>query len=168
MTKQLELARPPYTPPYAAERAWEPDGRDDWILHAMRAGLTDALEASIKMDERNPEMRQQVGVETVRFRSNRLRGSSIDADIVNRVMALELDEIEELGRWRHDNADELDAYPRACLDAFQQDITTAVDEAGQWDKTMAVRWGEAVRASHVVAVRWLNEDDTHQLQAVQP
>ena len=165
MTKQLELAKPPYSQPYASERAWEPDGRDDWILHAMRAGLTDALEASIKMDERNPDMRQPAGVEKVRFRSNRLRGGSIDADIVLNVKFMSLEGIEAQAQWRHDNHYELDAYPRACLDAFQQDITTAVDEAGQWDKAAAARWADAFASNRALTARWFDED-THQLQAV--
>jgi hypothetical protein len=165
MTKQLELAKPPYTPPYAADRAWEPDGRDDWILHAMRAGLVDALEAAIKMDERNPDMRQPVGVETVRFRSNRLRGGSIDTDIVSGVMNTPLEFIEAAAQWRHEDANEWESYPRACLDAFNQDIITAVDEAGRWDKAAAARWADATASSRALTGRWFDED-THQLQAV--
>jgi hypothetical protein len=168
MTKQLELAKPPYMPPYAADRAWEPDGRDEWIVDAMRHGFTDALEASIRMDERDPELRRPSGVEMVRFRSNRIGGSqAIDGGIVDQVMAMTDEEIENQAQWRHDNAEQLAGYPRACLDAFQQDIINAVDEAGQWDKAAAARWADAIASSRALTARWFDED-THQLQAVGP
>ena len=167
MTKQLELAYR-YHQPYAAARAWEPDGRDDWTLYAMRAGLTDALEASIKIDERNnPEMRQPVGTETVRFRSNRLRGSSIDTDIAHQVWNLPDEYVELRAQHRHDTAEDWDNYPRTVLDAFQQDIINAVDEAGVWDRAAAARWADAAASSRALTARWFDED-THQLQAMQP
>jgi hypothetical protein len=165
MTSKELATVDPYAPPFWDERAWQPDGRDQWILHAMRAGLVDALIAAIKMDERNPDMRQPVGVETVRFRSNRLRGGSIDTDIVAQVWALSDKDIEELAQDRHETAEDWDHYPRAVLDAFQQDIVDAVFTAGLEDKAAAARWADATASSRSLTARWFDED-THQLQAV--
>lgn len=119
----------PYGPPFWEERAWDPTGRDDWILHAMRAGLVDALVASIKMDEQNPESCRPVGVEAVRFRSNRL---PIDGDIVSSVMDMDDQDVEKAARWRRDNADQLNGYPRACLDAFASDIPPDEWPIAEW------------------------------------
>ena len=160
MTKQLELARPPYGPPYAAERAWEPDGRDDWVLRAMRAGLTHSVEGAIMMDEqRHPELREfaHPGVEVVHFRSNRLRGSAIDTDIAGSVMYMSLDDIEKFAKHRHEVAEDWDHYPRACLDAFQQDIIDHIDEAGMWDRAATARWKAHKEAVAAHVDRWLSD-----------
>ena len=115
---QLAIPTAPYGPPYASDRAWQADGRDEWILDAMRSGLADALEASIKMDERDPEMRKPRGVQIIHFRSNRL---PVDGDIADIVWALGDKEIEILARWRHDNSEQLNEYPRTVVDEFVKD-----------------------------------------------
>ena len=140
-----------YAPPLWEQRAWEPDGRDDWILDAMRHGFTDALEAAVRMDERDPELRRQVGVEGIRFRSNRL---PIDTDIVERVWPMEPEDVEKQAQWRRDNAEQLTAYPRAVLDAFAADITYAVEAAGRWDRQAAERWQAHREAVAEPVNRW--------------
>jgi len=139
MTASKELATiEEYAPPFWDERAWQPGERDGWILEAIRGGFTDVLEAAIRMDERDPELRRPVGVERIQFRSHRV---PIDAEIVIHVMSMSAKDIEKQAQWRRDNTDQLDAYPRAVLDAFNQDIVDAVDDAGRWDRAAAQRWG---------------------------
>lgn len=156
MTNQLVPAAKPYGPPYAADRAWEPAGRDEWNLDAMRDGYTHALEAALKRDEtKHPELAQPAhpGVEVPHFRSNRL---PIDTDIVTEVMALHDDDLETVARFRRDTAEIFSGpYARQCLDAFQQDIIDAVHEAGMWDSATAARWTNHHKAIQDMGARWL-------------
>lgn len=138
--------------PFWEERAWALGDQDNWTLDAMRHGFTDALEAAVRMDERDPELCRPSGVERVRFRSNRL---PIDADIVERVRAMETEDIEKQAQWRRDNAEQLTAYPRAALDAFAKDITSAVEAAGEWDRKAAERWRAHREAVAEPVNRWL-------------
>ena len=118
---QLAISTPPYGPPYAADRAWQADGRDEWILDAMRAGFANALDDSITMDIlRNPELGKPAhpGIEVTHFRSNRV---PIDADIATDVWAMKNSEVEKMARWRHGNTEQLNEYPRTVLDEFAKD-----------------------------------------------
>ena len=118
----------------------------------MRHGYANVLESVIKMDERDPAMQQQVGTERVRFRSHR---APIDGEIVNRVMALDLEDIEKLTQWRRDNAEAINTYPRTVLDAFHQDITDLHLEADLYNNMMVARWADAHTEMEALAARWL-------------
>ena len=155
-TKQVQVATPPYMPPYARERAWGDD--DEWSVVGMRDGFTMALDAGVQMEERKPDTLKNVGGDRVRWRSNRIAGvGSIDQDIVDRVMAMEDAEVEEVARWRRDHAEEIGNHPRLVLDAFANDIVWAVEDAGQWDKAAAERWQAHREAVAAPAARWLGD-----------
>ena len=142
-----------HTPPYWNERAWQPDGRDEWTLTAMRAGKAHILESIIEMDIlKNPELGEPVGREITHFRSNR---APIDGELVDWVMGMDLETVEKQALWRRDNTNQLDNYPRAVLDVFAQDIVAAVDEAGLWDRGVARRWFDAFMSNRALTTRWL-------------
>lgn len=158
-TTAVELALKPYGPPYRSERAWSGVDGDSWMADALRDCFVMALVAGLQKDVRDPELRKfaHPDREVTHFRSHRFGRNlrSLDGDIVDRVMAMPIGEIEEVAVWRRDNAEYLNGHPRAVLDDFAQDIEDNVFEAGLWDKAMSERWAAHDRAVAAPVEYWL-------------